>query len=85
MELDDYLEHLKAQPIPDLSGIDGAQLATHARLEQRQGRTMLAVAGAAAMMIGVAGGMPAGNAAAASVVPFGPPASLAPLMQLGRE
>jgi hypothetical protein len=85
MELDDYLERLKAQPIPDLSGIDGVQLATRARREQRQGRTMLATAGVAAMMIGVAGGVPAGDASAASVVPFGPPASLAPLVQLGRE
>ena len=84
MELDDYLERLRAEPIPDLSGIDGVQLATRARLEQRQGRTILATAGVAAMMIGVVGGMPPRDAATVSVVLFGPPASLAPLVQLGR-
>lgn len=84
MELDDCLERLNAQPIPDLSGIDGMELATRARRERRQGRTMLATAGVAAMMIGVAGGVPGRDATAASVVPFGPPASLAPLVLLGR-
>jgi hypothetical protein len=37
MELDDYLERLKAEPIPDLSGIDGVRLAMRASRERRQG------------------------------------------------
>ena len=84
MELDDYLEWLKAEPIPDLSGIDGAQLAMRAGREQRQGRMMLTTAAVAALMIGVAGSLPAPGGASASVVPFGPPASLVPLVQIGR-
>ncbi len=84
MKLDDYLEQLKAEPIPNLSGIDGVQLAMRAHLEQRQGRTMLTTAAVAALMIGMAGSLPAPEAASASVVPFGPPSSLVPLVQLGR-
>ena len=84
MELDDYFERLKAAPIPDLSGIDGEQLATRASREKQQGRAMLTTAAVAALMIGVAGSVPAPGAMAASVVPFGPPASLVPLVQLGR-
>ena len=84
MELDDYLERLKAEPIPDLSGIDGVQLAMRADREQRQGRTMLTTAAVAALMIGVAGSLPAPGAASSPIVPFGPPASLVPLVQLGR-
>lgn len=84
MELDDYFAALKAEPIPDLSGIDGVQLARRAGREQRQGRAMLTTAAVAALMIGIAGSLPAPGAASASVVPFGPPASSVPLVQLGR-
>ena len=84
MELDDYLDRLKAEPIPDLSGIDGVQLAMRAGREQRQGRMMLTTAAVAALMIGVAGSLPAPRTASAPVVPFGPPASLVPLAQIGR-
>ena len=84
MELDDELERLKAEPIPDLSGIDGVQLAVRARRERRQGRLMITTAGIAALMIGVAGSLPAPGVASAPVVPFGPPASLVPLVQIGR-
>lgn len=83
MELDDYLERLKVEPIPDLSGIDGAQLAMQAGQEKRQGRTLLMTAAVASLMIGMAGGRPAPTAST-SIVPFGPPTSLMPLVQLGR-
>ena len=84
MELDDCFERLKAEPIPDLSGIDGVELAMRAGREQRQGRTMLTTSAVAALMIGMAGSLPAPGDASASVVPFGPPSSLVPLVQLGR-
>ena len=84
MELDDYLERLNAEPIPDLSGIDGVDLAIRARREKQQGRAMLTSTAVAALIIGVAGSLPAPGAASAPVVPFGPPASLLPLLQLGR-
>jgi hypothetical protein len=83
MELDDFLERLKAEPLPDLSGIDGAQLAIRAGQEQRQGRALLTTAAVTALMIGVVGSQPAATASA-SVVPFGPPTSLMPLVRLGR-
>ena len=84
MELDAYLERLKAEPIPDLSGIDGVQLARRAGREQRQGRMMLTSAAVAALMIGVVGSLPTSGGASVSVVPFGPASSLMPLVQLGR-
>lgn len=84
MELDNYLERLKAEPMPDLSGIDGVELARRAGREQRQGRMMLTTSAVAALIIGVVGSLPAPTGASASVVPFGPPASLVPLVQLGR-
>ena len=82
MELDDCLKRLKAESIPDLSRIDGADLAMRAGRERWQGRMMMTTSAAAALMIGVAGGLPAPEASA-SVVPFGPPSSLIPLVQLG--
>jgi hypothetical protein len=84
MELDDFFERLKAEPIPDLSGIDGEQLAMRASREKRHGRVILTTAAVAALMIGMAGSLPAPGAASASVVPFGPPSSLVPLVQLER-
>jgi hypothetical protein len=84
MELDDYFERLNAEPIPDLSRIDGVQLAMRARREKQQGHAMLISAAFAALIIGVASSLPAPGAASAPVVPFGPPASLLPLVQLGR-
>ncbi len=84
MELDDYLERLKAEPIPDLSGIDGVRLAMRASRERRQGHLMLTTAAVAALMIGVAGSLSSSGRPSASVVPFGPPASLVPLVQIGR-
>lgn len=84
MQLDDYLERMKAEPIPDLSGIDGAQLAMRAGREQRQGHLLLTTAAVAALSIGVVGSLPAPGAVSAPVVPFGPPASLVPLVQIGR-
>ena len=84
MELNDYFERLNAEPIPDLSGIDGVQLAMRAGREKRQGQAMLTSAAVAALIIGVAGSSPAPGVASAPVVPFGPPASLVPLVQLGR-
>ncbi len=84
MELDDYLERLNAEPVPDLSGIDGVQLAMLANREKQQGHAMLTSAAVAALIIGVAGSVPAPGATSAPVVPFGPPASLVPLVQLGR-
>lgn len=84
MELDDYLERVNAQPIPDLSGIDGEKLAMRAKGELQQGRAMLTTAAAAALFIGMVGSLPGPVPASASVVPFGPPPSLMPLVQLGR-
>ena len=84
MELNDYFEQLKAEPIPDLSGIDGVELALRARREKQQGHVVLTSAAVAALIIGVGGSLPAPGVVSAAVVPFGPPASLVPLLQLGR-
>ena len=84
MELDDCLKRLKAESIPDLSRIDGADLAMRAGREQRHERMMLTTAAVAALMIGMAGSLPSSGVPSASVVPFGPPASLVPLVQIGR-
>ena len=84
MELDDYLERLEAEPLPDLSGINGVQLALRARQEKRQGHMMLTTSAVAALIIGVAGSLPAPEAASAPGMPFGPPVTLMPLVQLGR-
>jgi hypothetical protein len=83
MELDDYFSRLRAEPVPDLSAIDGARLAKRAGNERRQGRMVLTTAAVAALLVGMVGGLPAPTVSA-TAVPFGPPASLMPLAQLGR-
>ena len=85
MDLDGYLRRLAAEPVPDLSGIDGVLLAERAESERKQGRVAMTTAAALAMVIGAFGsGLPVAPAEA-SVVPFGPPSALAPLVQLARE
>lgn len=85
MNVDFYLKQLASVPVPDLDAIDGAHLALRARNEHRQGRMMLTTAGIAALIVGVAGSVLPVDRAEASVVPFGPPSALVPLVQLGRE
>lgn len=85
MDLDNTLARLMAVSVPDLSTIDGAALATRARLDARQARGALGAAMVAALGIGVAGGMQVPAQAQTSLVAFGPAPSLTPLIGLGQE
>ncbi len=62
MERDDCLERVEVEPIPDLSGIDGALLAMGAKRDGQPGHVMLTTAAVAALIIGVLGGSPAPGA-----------------------
>lgn len=85
MDLDDNLTRLLACPVPDLTAIDGAALATRARVEVRQSRAALGAAMIAALGIGVIGGMQVPAQAETSLVAFGPAPSLTPLILLGKK
>lgn len=83
MDLDNNLARLVALPVPDLSAINGAVLATQARVEARRARTTLGVAMVAALGIGVVSGLSGKAQAETSLVAFGPAPSLTPLIELG--
>ncbi|WP_066531688.1 hypothetical protein [Erythrobacter sp. CCH5-A1] len=85
MDLDSNLSRLAGAPVPDLSAIDGAALAVRARVEARQARGTLAAAMAAALGIGMVGGMQAPALAEAPMAAFGPELSLTPLIALGQQ
>lgn len=85
MDLDNNLARLVAISVPDLSVIDGAMLATRARVEALQSRRALGAAMVVALGIGVVGGMQVPAQAATSLVAFGPALSLTPLIVLGQE
>lgn len=84
MDIDRTLSLLGAMPVPELDGLDGARLAALARDEQRQLRTATSAAMFVALFVGLAGGIFPSDDAQASVVPFGPPMELTPLVQLAR-
>lgn len=85
MDLDNIVSRVVAIPVPDLSAIDGATLATQARVEALNARKALGAAMVAALGIGVVGGMQAPAQAETSLVAFGPAHSLTPLIALGKE
>lgn len=85
MDLDKNLARLVAVSVPDLSAIDGAALATRARVEAGQLRRALGAAMVAALGIGVVGGMQGPAHAETSLAAFGPAPSLMPLIVLGKE
>lgn len=85
MDLDSNLARLAGAPVPDLSAIDGATLAVRARAEARQSRGTLAASMAAALGIGIVGGMQSPAQAEAPMAAFGPGLSLTPLIALGQQ
>lgn len=85
MDIENIVSRLVAVPVPDLSEIDGATLATQARVQALQSRRALGAAMVAALGIGVAGGLQVPAQAGTSLVAFGPAPSLMPLMALGEE
>lgn len=85
MDLENILSRLIAVPVPDLSAIDGATLATQARVEALESRKALGAAMVAALGIGVVSGMQVPAQAETSLVAFGPAPSLTPLIALGKE
>lgn len=85
MDLDENFARLAALSVPDLSAIDGAALATRARVEARQSRGALGAAMIAALGIGVVAGLQVPAQAETSLVAFGPAPSLTPLIVLGQE
>lgn len=85
MDLENILSRLIAVPVPDLSAIDGATLATQARVEALELRKALGAAMVAALGIGVVSGMQVPAQAETSLVAFGPAPSLTPLIALGKE
>lgn len=85
MDLDGHLARLAGLPVPDLSAIDGGALAVRARAETRQTRSVLMLALAGALGIGVVGGLQAPAQAEAPIAAFGPEPALTPLIALGRE
>lgn len=85
MDLDNVVSRVVAIPVPDLSAIDGATLATRARVEALRSRKALGAAMVAALGIGVVGGMQVPAQAETSLVAFGPAPALTPLIALGKE
>ncbi|MEA1619165.1 hypothetical protein SOQ14_09560 [Erythrobacter sp. T5W1-R] len=85
MDLDNIVSRLVDVPVPDLSAIDGATLATRARVEANQSRKAFGAAMVAALGIGVLGGLQAPAQAETSLVAFGPAPSLTPLIVLGKQ
>lgn len=85
MDIENIVSRLAAVPVPDLSAIEGADLATQARVQARQSRRALGAAMVAALGIGVVGGMQVPAQAETSLVAFGPAPSLMPLIALGKE
>lgn len=84
MDVDRHLAMLKALPVPDLTDWDGADLAKRARHQSRQTQMITSMAIVAALFVGVAGSVLPSTQAEASIVPFGPPMALTPLVRLGR-
>lgn len=85
MDIDAQISLLASVPNPDLSGIDGTHLAALAAEERRQSRVMMSLVLVSALFIGVGASMlPVGEAQASAVL-FGPPPTLTPLVQMGRE
>lgn len=84
MNLDDNLARLGAACVPNLSAIDGAALARRARIEAGEARRMLSLAMFAALGIGVLGGVQTPGRQDTSLVAFGPPPALTPLIALGQ-
>lgn len=86
MNLDDMLQGLReAPPHPGLTRIDGAELAAIGRARALDIKRPALLAGASALLIGMAGSLVPANQAEASVAasPFGAATPLAPSTLLG--
>ena len=86
MDGNDRLLLLGTLPLhPGLEELDGAVLARRAQRERRETRVVAGFAVAAALGIGIIGGIaPANDAGSGAAMPFGPPVALTPLIALGR-
>jgi hypothetical protein len=84
MDIDNRIAQLGTLGAPDLSGLDGAALAQRARGEARNLRLLTNLAVVGALMIGLVSGVQSAPRSAASLVPFGAPPALTPLLQAGR-
>ena len=85
MDLEHNLARLSGAPVPGLAAIDGAALATRARVEALRARATLGVAMLAALGIGVVSGLSGETQAETPLVAFGPAPSLTPLIALGQR
>lgn len=88
MDGHDHLLLLGTLPLhPGLEQLDGAVLARRAQRERRETQVVAGLAVAAALGIGIIGGMAPTSgtgAGAGTAMPFGPPVALTPLIALGR-
>ena len=85
MLVDNHLLLLGAAPLhPDLGALDGAVLAARARRERRETQAVTGIAAAAALGIGIMGGLAPANEQGGMAMPFGPPVALTPLIALGQ-
>ncbi|MGY6550899.1 MAG: hypothetical protein ACXIT4_03270 [Erythrobacter sp.] len=85
MDIDAHLARLGQMPVPDLGGLSGADLADQARAEARTARMATSLAVAAALFIGVAGGLQTAPRSETAQVPFGASDALNPVMRLARR
>lgn len=85
MNLDDALSRLAATPVPDLTAIDGSELADRARVQRRNSNAALGLALVTALGIGIASGMQQPVQVQPPLAAFGPPPALTPLMSLVRK
>jgi len=84
MDIDGHLLMLRTAAVPaGLERLDGAALAGRARRERRQSQAVTGFAAAAALTIGIIGGLAPLDRPGAKV-PFGPPVALTPLIALTR-
>jgi hypothetical protein len=84
MDIDETIAKLGTIPLPDLAGLDGALLAQRARSEARQSRMITSLAVAGSLLIGTISGFQSASHITASLVPFGVPTALTPLVQAVR-
>jgi hypothetical protein len=85
MDVNDRVLLLGAGPVhPDIEQLDGAVLARQAKRDRRETQTVTGFAAAAALGVGIIGGLAPMNDDSSTTMPFGPPVALTPLITLGR-
>lgn len=84
MDIDRALKSLGELPTPDLSRIDGVQIARSVVEERRKADVAMSLAMVAALFTGLLTSTIPSSRAENSIVPFGPPMTLTSLVQLGR-